>query len=645
MVTDPRPAPFENSASACASPPGAVTPGFPEQLSAVIGLIYDTASDESLWPRLLESVAALVLESKVGTMALPDDVGLLGLKNIKGMNISLEPSAAEAYLLACLAPHFARSQEMLRTLKETEIERDVLERLMDRLPLGVAIVDGMGQAISMNRAMLALLQSDKPLGLRDGCLETHPPGALTQGLARVLCGQQEHASLRLAAVSDEISQTGSASTGGLSLWISHLGAGKENDRALVLAASPGSRALSTEALGAFFGLSAAESRLTQQLVLGQSIEEAAHALSISHNTAKSQLKKVFAKVGVKRQSDLVQAIYVSPLWLDLTGAEPMTLARHAELQSTSTQSGHLTPGGRLRLPDGRSIAWSDSGDPLGWPVVLCHAFLQGQHDRPPDDSVLTALGLRLIIPDRPGCGDSDPNPRGQMDDWPSDITHLLTHLGIDNFSVLSWSMGTPYALALARNLGDRVKALLLVSPINPLGDVSDLRFYAPKTRLILMVALFTPSLLPMLTRTLIKSVRKDVFAFLQPFLAEVPASEVDLFNNALFRSQRAKVLLKETDRDPELIAQNGMQALRGWNLGLPVPTMPCKIWHGDADPAVHWQAAQALSKALGGAPLRLEPGAGHHLIWCHWQAILQDLKDLRMMGQGKKCSTPGGLEA
>jgi hypothetical protein len=64
--------------------------------------------------------------------------------------------------------------------------------------------------------------------------------------------------------------------------------------------------------------------------------------------------------------------------------------------------------------------------------------------------------------------------------------------------------------------------------------------------------------------------------------------------------------------------------------------MPCKIWHGDADPEIHWHAAQALSKALGGVPMNLVPGAGHHLIWCHWQSILQDLKAMRAMGEAEK---------
>ena len=619
-------------------------PQFAERLSAVIGLIYETASDEGLWPQLLEGLAGLVLESK-GTMLAQSTCGPeSGLAVLHGLPLSLAPSEAEQYLLACLAPHFARSQAMQRALQEVEIERDLLERVMDRLPLGMAIVDVQGMAISMNRAMLSLVQSGAGLGLQAGRLVSSDPQALLAAIGQVMALPQGQACLRLPPAGTEADRTlGASSTaapGGLSLWLSHFGVGKAAKRVMVLAASAGSRALSVDGLVAFFGLSAAEARFTQQLALGQGLEDAAQALGISRNTAKTQLKKVFTKVGVKRQVDLVQAIYASPLWFDLGQTEPAALARRADLQNAISSANSLVPGARLRLPDGRWMAWSDSGDPQAWPVVFCHAFLHGQHDRPPDESVLRKLGLRLLIPDRPGCGDSDPHPSGRIEDWPADVAHMLGHLGIDRFSVLSWSMGTPYALALAQQLGTRVRALLLAGPITPLREVADLRFYSRKNRLLLMVALFTPSLLPTLTRTLVKSVRKDVFAFIQAFLTAVPASEAALFNNPLFRGQRAKVLLKEVQRDPDVIARESMQALRGWTLHCAALAQPCKIWHGDADPEIHWEAAQALSKSLGGVPMHLVPGAGHHVIWCHWESILQDLKAMQTAADAQELKPP-----
>ena len=154
------------------------TPRFAEQLSAVIGLIYETSADESLWPQLLEGMAGLIVAPQAAAQSGPE-AGLDIARTLDlATSLSLANSDAQQYLWACLAPHFARSQRMQQELQDIEVERDLLERLMDRLPLGVAIVDGYGKAISTNRAMLSLVQSNSGLRLHAGHLASQPADAL-----------------------------------------------------------------------------------------------------------------------------------------------------------------------------------------------------------------------------------------------------------------------------------------------------------------------------------------------------------------------------------------------------------------------------------------------------------------------------------
>jgi DNA-binding CsgD family transcriptional regulator len=62
------------------------------------------------------------------------------------------------------------------------------------------------------------------------------------------------------------------------------------------------------ALRAAFGLTAAEARLASRLAAGESLADAADALGIAKNTARFQLRAVFAKTGVSRQGELVAAL-------------------------------------------------------------------------------------------------------------------------------------------------------------------------------------------------------------------------------------------------------------------------------------------------------------------------------------------------
>jgi len=54
-----------------------------------------------------------------------------------------------------------------------------------------------------------------------------------------------------------------------------------------------------------FGLTPAEARLGSALATGTSLSEAADELGISRETARNQLKSVFAKTDTHRQSELV----------------------------------------------------------------------------------------------------------------------------------------------------------------------------------------------------------------------------------------------------------------------------------------------------------------------------------------------------
>ncbi|MEM8552906.1 MAG: LuxR C-terminal-related transcriptional regulator [Pseudomonadota bacterium] len=59
-------------------------------------------------------------------------------------------------------------------------------------------------------------------------------------------------------------------------------------------------------LGTVYGLTAAEKRVVGRLLAGDDVRTAADALGISHNTARNQLAAAMAKLGVRRQADVVR---------------------------------------------------------------------------------------------------------------------------------------------------------------------------------------------------------------------------------------------------------------------------------------------------------------------------------------------------
>jgi DNA-binding CsgD family transcriptional regulator len=69
-----------------------------------------------------------------------------------------------------------------------------------------------------------------------------------------------------------------------------------------------------ERLAEVFGLTPAESRLAARLFAVHSIRKAAESLGVSEATARTQIKSVFAKTGFRRQSELLSAIGLNPMF-------------------------------------------------------------------------------------------------------------------------------------------------------------------------------------------------------------------------------------------------------------------------------------------------------------------------------------------
>ena len=100
---------------------------------------------------------------------------------------------------------------------------------------------------------------------------------------------------------------------------------EQGSRAIVLLYDPGRPHKDPpEILRELYRLSDAEARVCWRLASGEALEEIAAAEGSSRETVRSQLKRIFAKTGTNRQSELVRLILIGPaLWAQVTaGFQP-----------------------------------------------------------------------------------------------------------------------------------------------------------------------------------------------------------------------------------------------------------------------------------------------------------------------------------
>lgn len=227
---------------------------------------------------------------------------------------------------------------------------------------------------------------------------------------------------------------------------------------LLLMPSGQNRAENADSFQAVLGLSPAEARLAFELRNGMTLKEASAALGISANTARNQLHRIFERLGVNRQVDLVRHL-----------SEMIAIAALLDEGSAPEIDGFVStqeqpPHERLVLPDGRVLAYRQFGDPDGQPVVLMISSLRSSLGWPPESQAARELGIRLIVPERPGIGFSDVDPQMTLQSVAEDTRHLVDSLGLETIALSARSSGAPFALATAALMGDRVARVVLAAP-------------------------------------------------------------------------------------------------------------------------------------------------------------------------------------
>jgi pimeloyl-ACP methyl ester carboxylesterase len=112
----------------------------------------------------------------------------------------------------------------------------------------------------------------------------------------------------------------------------------------------------------------------------------------------------------------------------------------------------------VKTADGRTLAVEDAGDRSGPPVLVHVGSPSSRHLYGRTVTGATARGLRLISYDRPGYGESTPQPGRTIADCAADVRAICAALGIERLVTWGLSGGGPHVLACAALLPDLVVA-------------------------------------------------------------------------------------------------------------------------------------------------------------------------------------------
>ncbi len=283
------------------------------------------------WCRRYDNVGRMIWAKLSGDAGFHASVSL-----VRGMEAPLF-GEAELQVIAAIAPHLRHASRLARSLRELKSSNALLQQGLDAMEIAISMVRPDGLVLRSTVGAEQLLAKRDGIWLHNGRLRAAIPAeqrtldALIAGACLTSSDSGLFTPLKVqleaaggTAVRSCTTQTGGAmlihrkeSVGPLRVVLLPFCPGslmnEPEATALVLFSDPFSKPKPRSAiLRTLYGLTPTESRLCDFLMQGLELREAAIQLRITVGTARFHLKRVLAKTGARRQTELMRLMLSLP---------------------------------------------------------------------------------------------------------------------------------------------------------------------------------------------------------------------------------------------------------------------------------------------------------------------------------------------
>jgi DNA-binding CsgD family transcriptional regulator len=213
-------------------------------------------------------------------------------------------------IMRLLVPHIRRAVTIIDILDAKNIEIATLKATLDTFNAGIVVVADKAQILHANNSAREMLANRAPIATVNGALSVRDAQAREELNQAIVLARTDEAMIGTNGIAVPLRDEGSAVAHVLPLARGDLRTRlvPQATAAVFVTRRTESAARDIGAVAASFDLTPAEARMLQHLAAGVSLTEAAKALGVSTNTAKTHLARIFSKTGVSRQADLIAMV-------------------------------------------------------------------------------------------------------------------------------------------------------------------------------------------------------------------------------------------------------------------------------------------------------------------------------------------------
>ncbi len=265
-------------------------------------------------------------------------------------------------------------------------------------------------------------------------------------------------------------------------------------------------------------------------------------------------------------------------------------------------------------PDGRSVAYVEFGDPAGRPVLYLHGSPGSRLDwgivGADGEARLKRHGLRLIAPDRPGIGQSDPQPGRRVIDHADDLRAIIAAEGLETFGLLGISAGAPYLLHAALALAERVTRVVMSCGVAPF-DIPGLTEGMGVGKTIMRLASILPPLVSVQYAMLRSGLKNDRARVTEQAKKTLPAPDAAMLDRPDVANGFLDTFAEALRQGARHLTYDNALTARPWGFDVAAIRAPVHIFHGTADHNAPVAMARYYADTIPNAALTVKEGEGH----------------------------------
>jgi pimeloyl-ACP methyl ester carboxylesterase len=278
----------------------------------------------------------------------------------------------------------------------------------------------------------------------------------------------------------------------------------------------------------------------------------------------------------------------------------------------------------ITLSDGRRLGFAEYGHLRGKPILYFHGGVSCRLDIAFAADQLAEKGLKVIAPDRPGLGLSDPSPGRNLLDWAADVEELMIELELQDIPLLGWSLGTPYVYACAHALPDMFSKIACIGACHNFDSPE----YVQELGLFLDRFLITcPPNYRWVARSILTLSAKAPSAMLKK-LAESEVSKSPADHEVVKLMSVRDVtdfVYGSMQQGPDGIIDDYWAVREPWGFSLSEIGVDMMIYHGEEDCIAPMSGASRVATLIPGARLITVPKSGHFLLHTKFDQVIDSL--------------------